>query len=208
MEQYDRQQYISRFKNYCKEMILIEDTCISDDVADKFFVCDIEKCKGACCVEGDLGAPLEDVELPILDEIFEKIKPYLSPEGIKAIEEQGKYIKDWEGDYSTTTIDEKECAYAIYDKKGILQCGIEQAYNDGVIDFKKPISCHLYPIRITKYESYHAINYDRWSICSDACALGDKLGVEVYKFLKEPLIRAYGEAWYEQLVKEIEHAKL
>ena len=208
MEQYDRQQHNGRFKNYCKEMILIEDTCISDDVADKFFVCDIEKCKGACCVEGDLGAPLEEVELPILDEIFEKIKPYLSPEGIKAIEEQGKYIKDWEGDYSTTTIDEKECAYAVYDKKGILQCGIEQAYNDGVIDFKKPISCHLYPIRITKYESYHAINYDRWSICSDACALGDKLGVEVYKFLKEPLIRAYGEAWYEQLVKEIEDAKL
>lgn len=208
MEQYDRQQHNGRFKNYCKEMILIEDTCISDDVADKFFVCDIEKCKGACCVEGDLGAPLEEVELPILDEIFEKIKPYLSPEGVKAIEEQGKYIKDWEGDYSTTTIDEKECAYAVYDKKGILQCGIEQAYNDGVIDFKKPISCHLYPIRITKYESYHAINYDRWSICSDACALGDKLGVEVYKFLKEPLIRAYGEAWYEQLVKEIEDAKL
>ncbi|MCP9762581.1 DUF3109 family protein [Lacihabitans soyangensis] len=189
-------------------MILIEDTCISDDVADKFFVCDIEKCKGACCVEGDLGAPLEEVELPILEEIYEKIKPYLSPEGIKAIEEQGKYIKDWEGDYSTTTIDEKECAYAIYDKKGILQCGIEQAYNDGVIDFKKPISCHLYPIRVTKYESYHAINYDRWSICSDACALGDKLGVEVYKFLKEPLIRAYGEDWYKQLVKEIEDAKL
>jgi hypothetical protein len=189
-------------------MILIEDTCISDDVADKFFVCDIEKCKGACCVEGDLGAPLEEVELPILDEIFDKIKPYLSTEGIKAIEQQGKYIKDWEGDYSTTTIDEKECAYAVYDQKGVLQCGIEQAYNDGVIDFKKPISCHLYPIRITKYENYHAINYDRWSICSDACTLGDKLGVEVYKFLKEPLIRAYGEDWYKQLVKEIEHAKL
>ena len=189
-------------------MILIEDTCISDDIADKFFVCDIEKCKGACCVEGDLGAPLEEVELPILDEIYEKIKPYLSPEGIKAIEEQEKYIIDWEGDYSTTTIDEKECAYAVYDKAGILQCGIEQAYNDKVIDFKKPISCHLYPIRITKYENYHAINYDRWSICSDACALGDKLGVEVYKFLKEPLIRAYGEEWYSQLVKEIEDAKV
>lgn len=208
MEQPDRQRNHGWFKNYYKEMILIEDTCISDDVAEKFFVCDIEKCKGACCVEGDLGAPLEDVELPILEEIYEKIKPYLSPKGIKAIEEQGKYIKDWEGDYSTTTIDEKECAYAVYDKKGILQCGIEQAYNDGVVDFKKPISCHLYPIRITKYESYHAINYDRWSICSDACALGDKLGVEVYKFLKEPLIRAYGENWYKQLVKEIEDAKL
>jgi hypothetical protein len=136
------------------------------------------------------------------------VKIPMIPEGIKAIEEQGKYIKDWEGDYSTTTINEKECAYAIYDKKGILQCGIEQAYNDGIIDFKKPISCHLYPIRITKYESYHAINYDRWSICSDACALGDKLGVEVYKFLKEPLIRAYGEAWYKQLVQEIEDANI
>jgi hypothetical protein len=189
-------------------MILIEDTYISDDVADKFFICDIEKCKGACCIEGDLGAPLEKVELLILDEIYEKIKPYLSPEGIKAIEEQGKYIKDWEGDYSTTTINEKECAYAVYDQAGILQCGIEQAYNAKVIDFKKPISCHLYPIRVTKYEKYHALNYDRWSICSDACALGDKLGVEVYKFLKEPLIRAYGEEWYAQLVKEIDDAKV
>ncbi|MCA0365108.1 MAG: DUF3109 family protein [Spirosomataceae bacterium] len=189
-------------------MILIDDTCISDDVAEQFFVCNLEKCKGACCVEGDLGAPLEEVELPILEEIYEKVKPYLSKEGIEAIESQGKYIKDWEGDYSTTTIDEKECAYAIYDQKGILKCGIEQAYLDGVIDFKKPISCHLYPIRITKYEHYHAINYDRWSICSDACTLGEKLGVPVYQFLKEPLIRAYGEDWYKQLETEIKDAKL
>ena len=116
---------------------------------------------------------------------------------------QGKYIKDWEGDYSTTTIGDKECAYAIYDENKILKCGIEQAYLDGKISWKKPISCHLYPIRITKYESYHALNYDRWSICSDACSLGEKLGVPVYKFLKEPLIRAYGEAWYAELEKEI-----
>ncbi|WP_367913631.1 DUF3109 family protein [Leadbetterella sp. DM7] len=189
-------------------MILIDDTCVSDDIADKFFVCNLEKCKGACCVEGDLGAPLEESELPVLEEIYESVKPYLTPEGIAAIEEQGKYIMDWEGDYSTTTIDDRECAYAFYDERGILKCGIEQAYLEGKTDFKKPISCHLYPIRITKYENFHALNYDRWSICSDACTLGEQLGVEVYRFLKEPLIRAYGEEWYDQLTREIEHGKV
>lgn len=183
-------------------MILIEDTVISDDIVEQQFVCDLNKCKGACCVEGDLGAPLEEVELAIMDEIYEKVKPYLSEAGIKAIEEQGKYIEDFEGDFSTTTIDNKECAYAIYDAKGILKCAIEEAYNDGIVDFKKPISCHLYPIRITKYEHYHALNYDRWSICSPACTLGEQLKVPVYKFLKEPLIRAFGEEWYAELEEE------
>lgn len=189
-------------------MILIDDTCISDDIAEKFFVCNLEKCKGACCVEGDLGAPLEESELPVMEEIYEKVKPYLTPEGIKAIEKQGKYIQDWEGDYSTTTINDRECAYAFYDEKKMLKCGIEQAYIEEKIDFKKPISCHLYPIRITKYDNFHALNYDRWSICSDACTFGEQLGVEVYKFLKEPLIRAYGEEWYQQLTTEIENGKL
>ena len=189
-------------------MSLIDDTCISDDIAEKFFVCNLEKCKGACCVEGDLGAPLEESELPVLEDIYESVKPYLTPEGIAAIEEQGKYIKDWEGDYSTTTINDRECAYAFYDERGILKCGIEQAYLEGKTDFKKPISCHLYPIRITKYENFHALNYDRWSICSDACSLGEQLGVEVYRFLKEPLIRAYGEEWYRQLTEEIENGKV
>lgn len=188
-------------------MILVENTVISDDVAEKFFVCNLEKCKGACCVEGDLGAPLEESELPILEEIYEQVKPYLSKEGIESIEKQGKYIKDWEGDFSTTTIDEKECAYAIYDERGILKCGIEQAYLDGKISWKKPISCHLYPIRITKYDEYEAINYDRWSICSDACELGEKLGVPVYQFLKEPLIRKYGEKWYQELEQEVKDLK-
>ena len=188
-------------------MILIENTVISDDVADKFFVCHLEKCKGACCVEGDLGAPLEAEELPILDEIFPKVKPYLTPEGIRVIEEKGAYEQDWEGDYVTPTINGRECAYALYDERGMLKCGIEQAYNDGVVDFKKPISCHLYPIRVTKYESYHALNYDRWHICSPACALGRELGVPVYKFLKAPLTRAYGEKWYAELEREIEENK-
>jgi hypothetical protein len=185
-------------------MILIDNTCISDDVAEKFFVCNLEKCKGACCVEGDLGAPLEKSELAILDEIYPLVKPYLMPEGVKAIEKQGLYESDDDGGFVTTTIEGRECVFANYDKRGILKCGIEQAYNDGKVDFKKPISCHLYPIRITKYDSFHALNYDRWPICSPACDFGEHLGVEVYKFLKEPLIRMYGPTWYGELVQEIE----
>ncbi|GAA4447949.1 DUF3109 family protein [Nibrella saemangeumensis] len=185
-------------------MILIDNTCISDDIAEKFFVCNLEKCKGACCVEGDMGAPLEHSELAILKEIYPKVKPYLSAEGIRAIEEQGLYEEDFDGDYVTTTVNGRECVYAIYDEKGTLKCGIEQAYLDGKINFKKPISCHLYPIRITKYEHYHALNYDRWPICSPACGLGKELNVPVYRFVREALVRAYGQQWYDELVKEVE----
>ncbi|GGB91578.1 DUF3109 family protein [Dyadobacter sediminis] len=184
-------------------MILIENTCISDDVEDQFFVCNLDKCKGACCVEGDSGAPLDEVELAILDQIYPHVEPYLSEAGKEVIAKEGTYTTDWEGDYVTPVINGRECAYAIYDKRGILKCGIEEAYNDGKIDYKKPISCHLYPIRVTKYEQYHALNYDRWEICSPACGLGKELGVPVYKFLKEPLIRAYGTDWYDQLTQEI-----
>lgn len=185
-------------------MILVDNAVLSDDIKENFFVCDLEACKGACCVEGDLGAPLEEHELKELEGAFEVVKPYLSEEGLKAIEEQGLYIKDFEGDYSTTTIGGKECAFAVYDEDKKLKCGIEQAYLDGKTKWKKPISCHLYPIRVTKYDHYDALNYDRWDICSAACALGEKLGVPVYKFLKEPLIRKYGEAWYQELCEEIE----
>ncbi|UOQ51247.1 DUF3109 family protein [Hymenobacter cellulosivorans] len=185
-------------------MIIIQNTVISDDVRDNFFVCNLEACKGACCVEGDLGAPLEAHELQILQDEYHKIKPFLTEAGQQAIEQQGLYIKDWEGDYSTTTINDRECAYALYDERGILKCGIEQAYLAGVTTFKKPISCHLYPIRITKYEDFEALNYDRWNICNPACSFGASLGVRIYQFLKEPLVRKYGEEWYEELVTEIE----
>jgi len=185
-------------------MILIGNTVLTDDLKDELFVCDVEKCKGACCVEGDLGAPLEESELSILEKIYPKVKPYLSPEGVEVIEKEGKYIKDYEEDYSTPTIDGRECAYAIYNEKGILKCGIEQAYEEGEIDFRKPISCHLYPIRISKYDEYDAINYDRWHICNDACNLGRELKVPLYKFLKDALTRKYGKAWYAELVEEIE----
>ncbi len=185
-------------------MILIDNTIVSEDIADKFFVCDLSKCKGACCVEGDLGAPLEVEELTIITQEFENFKSYMTPQGLKAVDEQGLFINDWEGDYSTPTIADKECAYALYDEKGVLKCAIEQAYLDGKTSFQKPISCHLYPIRITKTEHYDAINYDKWHICNDACSHGKSLGVPLYKFLKAPLTRKYGEAWYQELQKEIE----
>ena len=185
-------------------MIIIQETVISDDIADQLFVCNLDACKGACCVEGDLGAPLEPAELKILETEYAAIKPFLTDAGRAAIDAQGLYIKDWEDDYSTPTIDDKECAYALYDGRGILKCGIEEAYLAGATTFKKPISCHLYPIRITKYGDFDALNYDRWSICSPACSFGESLGVRVYQFLKEPLIRKYGAGWYAELEKEIE----
>lgn len=185
-------------------MILIDNTCISDDIADQFFVCNLEKCKGACCVEGDSGAPLEKEELQILADIYPVVEPYLTEEGKSILEKQGLYSVDDDGDYVTPVIDDRECAYAFYDENKVLKCAIEQAYRDGKTDFIKPISCHLYPIRVTKYEQYHALNYDRWVICKDACTLGEALGVPVYKFLKQPLIRAYGQEWYDQLEQEAE----
>jgi hypothetical protein len=180
-------------------MIKIEDTLISDDIIEKFFICDLERCKGACCVEGELGAPLEDEELEKLNKNFKGIAPYLSEEGKKAIEDQGLYIYDIEGDYSTPTINGRECAYAIYSEKGVLRCGIEQAYEHGKSDFNKPISCHLYPVRIGKNKTSIAVNYDKWEICSPACVLGTELKVPVFKFLKEALVRKFGISWYDQL---------
>ena len=153
-----------------------------------------------------MGAPLEEDELLIIEDILPEVLPYLSEEGRAAIEKEGPFLLDEEGDFSTTTIDNRECAFAIYDDAGILKCGIEQAHRDGKIDYMKPISCHLYPIRITQYDHYEAINYHEWSICSPACDLGEQLKVPVYKFLKEPLIRKYGENWYQELEEKIEGA--
>ncbi|MCU0340406.1 MAG: DUF3109 family protein [Spirosomaceae bacterium] len=185
-------------------MILIDHTVVSDDIADQYFVCELTKCKGACCVEGDLGAPLAKDELAILEEVYPKVKPYLSKKGVEVIDKYGTYETDPDGDFVTPTINGRECAYAVYDNKGILKCGIEQAYLDGKINFRKPISCYLYPIRITQYEQFDALNYDRWHICNPACDNGRALGVPLYKFLKDPLITKYGQKWYEKLVEEIE----
>lgn len=185
-------------------MIQVGEVLVSDDIKEKEFVCNLEKCKGACCVEGDYGAPLEEDELEILKSIYPVVKPYLTPEGIRTIEAEGTHVVDPDGDYSTPVIGGRECAYAIYDDKGVLKCGIEKAYYDGKVKWKKPISCHLYPIRISKKKNFEAVNYHKWSICSPACALGKELQVPLYKFLKEPLIRKYGEAWYNELASLIE----
>ena len=185
-------------------MIQIDDKLISEDLFSEEFVCNLAKCKGICCVEGDAGAPLDENETKILDEIYPKIKPYLRPEGIQAIEEQGTYTLDFEGDLVTPLVNNAECAYVIFDEKGYTKCAIEKAYEDGVIDWQKPISCHLYPIRITEYSNFSAINYHEWDICSDACTLGKELGVKVYQFLKKPLIRKYGEEFYQTLSEAAE----
>ena len=184
-------------------MILVQHTVISDDIRDHPFVCNLTACHGACCVEGDQGAPLETDELAVLARIYPQVAPFLSVEGRAEIEKSGTHVVESDGTLATPTIGGRECAYALWDEKMVLKCGIEQAYRAGVIDFPKPISCHLYPIRITKYDGFEALNYDRWDICAPACANGRALGVPVYRFLKEPLIRRYGPAWYEALEAEI-----
>ena len=180
-------------------LIQIEDKLISSEVTEELFHCDIEACKGACCVEGELGAPLNDEELDILEKIYEEVKPFLNETGIKAIEEQGTSVLDFTNAYSTPLVNGRECAYTTFDDKGVAMCGIEQAWAAGATTFRKPISCHLYPIRVKKYEHFEALNYDRWSICSAACSLGKKKGTPVYEFAKDALVRAYGEEFYEVL---------
>lgn len=180
-------------------MIQIDDVLISEDLFTESFVCNLSKCKGICCVEGDAGAPLNKEETEILAEIYPSIRSYFREEGQKAIQEQGTHTIDEEGDWVTPLVNGGECAYVIFDKNGITKCGIEKAYEQGATTFHKPISCHLYPIRITQYKSFAAINYHEWNVCSDACSLGSELKVKVYQFLKKPLIRAYGEAWYNIL---------
>lgn len=180
-------------------MIIVENTIISDDVVEQKFVCNLRACKGACCVSGDSGAPLDYEETKILEEIFEKVKPYLTEKGLQAIEQFGKYMIDSEGEFVTPLVEgNKECAYTIFEN-GIALCGIEKAYRDGIIDFYKPISCHLYPIRIKKYKDYDAVNYDQWDICAPACSNGKKSDIRVFEFVKDALIRKYGKAWYQQL---------
>lgn len=180
-------------------MLQINDTIISLEILSEEFVCNLTACKGACCVEGDAGAPLEKAELKILAKEYPNIRPFLRAEGNAAIEKQGTSIKDVDGEWVTPLRDGKECAYTVFEADGTAKCGIENAWKAGKTDFRKPISCHLYPIRTKKYKEFEAINYSRWHICSEACTLGRSLKVPVYRFLKEPLIRKYGQMWYDQV---------
>lgn len=174
---------------------------VSEDIIEKDFVCNLSACKGICCVEGDAGAPLDEEEATILKEIYPKVKPFLRKEGIEAIEAQGTHITTSFGDLETPLVNNAECAYVIFDDNKTALCGIEEAYNKGEVDWKKPISCHLYPIRVQDYSEFCAVNYHQWQICDDACTLGAALQVPIYKFVKEALVRKFGEDWYEELEK-------
>ena len=187
-------------------MFQLNKTIVSEEILEKEFVCNLSACKGACCVDGDAGAPLDEAETKILAEIFPKVKPFLRSEGVKAIEEQGTHVVSDFGELETPLIDGKDCAYVIFDGKTAL-CGIEQAYNQGIVDWKKPVSCHLYPIRIKEYSDFSAVNYHKWHICSDACALGEELGVPVYQFVKEALVRKFGQQWFDELDKVAKELK-
>ncbi|MFI3321063.1 MAG: DUF3109 family protein [Rikenellaceae bacterium] len=182
-------------------MIEIEDKIVSQDIFEEYFCCDLAACKGICCVEGDSGAPLEVDEVDEIDKNIEIIKKYMTPEGAEAIDEQGIFVIDSDGDLTTPLVNGAECAYTV-NEGGLTLCAIEKAYRAGEIDYKKPISCHLYPIRTKTFNNgMIGLNYHRWSVCSDAVKCGLKSKVKVYQSLKEPIIRAFGETFYQYLTE-------
>lgn len=180
-------------------MIEIDGKIVSDDILTECFACDIARCKGECCVDGNSGAPLEMEEADILEEEYENYKPYMTPEGIESVERQGFMVVDFDGDYTTPLVDDAECAYS-YRENGITLCAIEKAFREGKCSFRKPISCHLYPIRLINLSNGTiGLNYHRWNVCSPACENSRRLGIPVYKSLREPIIRRFGEEFYKAL---------
>jgi len=182
-------------------MFQLGKTIVSEDILEKEFMCNLSACKGACCIDGDAGAPVEEEEARILKEIYPIVKTYLRKEGIDSIEKQGVFIKNEDGEMETPLINGADCAYVIFDEKKVALCAIEEAYNQGEIQFKKPVSCHLYPVRVQNYSEFAAVNYHKWQICDDACNLGKELKIPLYKFVKQALVRKFGEDWYEDLEK-------
>lgn len=180
-------------------MLKIDDTIISLDLLDELFVCDLATCKGSCCIEGDDGAPLEEAEVKIIQKILPLIWADLTESSKKVIEKQGISYIDDDNEPVTSLVNRDECVFTYTDENGQCKCAIEKAYREGKTDFYKPISCHLYPVRLQKYNEYTAVNYHRWNVCDCARKLGSKLDVPVYQFLKEPLIRKFGKDWFEQL---------
>ena len=185
-------------------MFQLGKTIVSEEILERDFVCNLNACKGACCIDGEAGAPLEDSETEILVDIFKDVRPFLRDEGVAAIEQQGAFVKGEDGEWETPLIDKSECAYVIYSESGIAKCGLEEAYNQGATSWKKPVSCHLYPVRVKEYTELIAVNYHKWQICDPACALGEELKVPIYKFVKEALIRKFGKQWYTDLEQTAE----
>jgi hypothetical protein len=180
-------------------MLQIKDTIVALDVIEENFLCDLPACKGECCIEGDSGAPLETEEVKILEEILPAVWNDLSPAAQQVIRQQGVAYRDTDGEMVTSIVNGKDCVFTCYDGAGVCKCAIEKACKEKRIDFYKPISCHLYPVRIQCYHDFRAVNYHRWRVCKAAVALGNKTGLKVYQFLKEPLIRKFGQEWYDEL---------
>lgn len=188
-------------------MIQIDNTIISLDVIEQTFVCDLSQCKGACCVEGDSGAPLEDNEIEQIEANLENILKFLPEKSVNIIREKGFYFIDNDGDKVTQLVNNKECVFAYFDN-GIALCGIETAYKNKQSSIKKPISCYLYPIRLTKYSSFVAVNYHKWDICATAIEKGKKTNIHVYETCKNALIQHFGQEWYDKLIQAANYIKM
>lgn len=180
-------------------MLQIQDTLVSLDVVERFFCCDLGKCLGECCIEGDAGAPVTDAEVIEIERVLPEVWDYLLPAAKKAIEEEGVAYRDIEGDLVTQIVEGRNCVFSCYGADGMCLCAFEKAFREGKIDFYKPVSCHLYPLRIKEYPTFTAVNYHRWKICKCAEVLGRANGIRVYQFLREPLIRRFGQEWYDEL---------
>ena len=182
-------------------MKIVDDCIISDNLEEVRFCCDLDCCKGACCVEGDCGAPLEKDEIEVLERIFPQVKPYMASAGVKVVEDEGVSSVDVDGLPCTPLVANRECAYAVFEN-GLTLCAIEKAWLDGKTDFRKPISCHLYPVRIEDFGEFKAVNYHEWDICRCAVAKGRKEGIPLYRYLEEPLVRRFGREWYDELCEQ------
>lgn len=185
-------------------MLIVKDCIVSEDIAEQRFCCDLACCHGQCCVEGDCGAPLEEAEAELLQRLLPAIEPYMTEKGREAVAREGVSVPDNADEPSTPLVDGRECAFVAWGADGTAYCAIEQAYRDGKTEFQKPVSCHLYPIRVDCYGDFTAVNYHRWEVCR--CAAGQ--GEPLYLMLKEPLIRKFGQAWYDELLEAVRDYEL
>lgn len=181
-------------------MIRIGNTLVSEEIFDVSFCCDVTACLGGCCVEGDAGAPLTPEEISIIEDFLGELFPFMTEQGIRTVKKEGAFDYDMNGDFVTPLVRGLECAYVNYDK-GIAYCAIEKAWEEKKIPLRKPVSCHLYPVRLSKIGDHEAVNYHKWPICKPALKKGKKIGLPLYVFLKDSLVRHYGEDWYAELVK-------
>ncbi len=185
-------------------MLQIQDTLVTLDLAERFFCCDLEKCLGACCIEGDAGAPVTEGEVEQIRKILPAVEPEMLPRAVREVREHGVAYVDEEGDLVTTILDGRNCAFTCYGPGGVCLCALEKVFREGKTPFRKPASCSLYPLRITEYPTFTAVNYHRWKICSDAEVLGRKKGIRLYQFLHGPLVERFGQEWYDELVEACE----